>query len=101
MKDLKELISESLKDFNAPENYVVTYDGNKKCYAVIQTANYDNDNNYGEFAPDGVSVMLVEEKDLGTLAGFENDEIKLIKKLQVGQSETKFSITGVVVVRLK
>ena len=87
MKDILNFIQEG---FKAEEN-MVTYTGNKSCYAIINTSEYN--------APD-VAVMIEEINKLGDI-GFDKDEIKEIKKLEVGKSLDEFKEAGVVVVRLK
>ena len=87
MKDLLNFIKEGYK---ASEN-IVTYDGKKQCFAIINTTEYD--------AP-GVAVMI-EELDKLEDIGFDKDEITEIKKLEVGKSLDEFKEVGVVVVRLQ
>lgn len=87
MKDILNFIQEG---FEAQEN-MVTYTGKKSCYAIINTSEYN--------APD-VAVMIEEIDKLGDI-GFDKDEIKEIKKLEVGKSLDEFKEDGVVVVRLR
>ena len=92
MKDLKDKILES--KFENPKEDVIVYNGKNKCFAVINTSDYDGG------TTGSVAVQVVENSKL-TDAGFTENEIKLIRKLNVGDSETKFEMDGVVVVRMK
>ena len=92
MKDIKNLIAESKSPFEFDPNGI-RYHGKKKCYACINTANYD---------ADGVSVMLGFEDELEDW-GFNDDDIKKIKDLNIDDSTNDFDTLsgGVVVVRLQ
>lgn len=92
MKDLKDVILES--KFENPQEDVIVYNGKNKCFAIINTSDYDGG------AAGSVAVQIVENSKLAD-AGFDENEIKLIRKLNVGDSETKFEMDGVVVVRMQ
>lgn len=92
MKNLKDTILES--KFENPQEDVIVYNGKNKCFAVINTSDYDGG------TADSVAVQVVENSKLAD-AGFDENEIKLIRKLNVGDSETNFEMDGVVVVRMR
>ncbi len=92
MKNLKDMINEASAKFDKKAN-AITWNGTNPCWAIINTADYMG-------SGDAVAaVQICELKDLPD-AGFDEEDIAKLQKMNTSDTMNDTDFEGVVIVRL-
>lgn len=92
MKNLKDMINEASAKFDKKAN-AITWNGANPCWAVINTADYMSGSDYT------AAIQICELKDLPD-AGFDEESIAKLQKMNTSDTMNDNDFEGVVVVRL-